>query len=268
MGTRPALNALAAGLARPGLTVVGQEHINLGTHRAVLREEIAHAYRKLDVLVTLVEGDRKEYDALLGEFVRVERIPNAVPVLPGAPAALDAPTLVAVGRLTRQKGFDLLIPAFAEVVRTHPDWTLRICGGGAERGRLERQIAQHQLHNHVLLLGPVGHVEEQLARSSVFVMSSRFEGLPMALIEAMSKGLPVVSFDCPTGPADVIEPGRSGLLVPDGDIHELARGMLTLIEDEALRRELGRGAIARAADFSMEAIGPRWDALLQAARAS
>jgi len=96
----------------------------------------------------------------------------------------------------------------------------------------------------------------------VFPASSRFEGLPMAMLEAMSKGVPVVSFDCPTGPADVIEPGRSGLLVSDGDIDGLAGAMLAVIEDESLRRKLGAGAVARAADFSMEIIGPRWDRLI------
>jgi len=262
MATRPALNVLATALARPGTTVIGQEHINLATHREELRNEIARRYRGLDVLVTLVERDREEYRALLGDAVRIECIPNGVPELPGPPAALDGRTVVAVGRLTRQKGFDRLIPAFAQVVRTHPEWTLRICGAGGERKRLERLIARHELHNHVLLLGTVEHVEEQLRRASVFVMSSRFEGLPMALIEAMSKGLPVVSFDSPTGPADVIQDGRSGLLVAEGDINGLARAMLTVIEDESLRRRLAAGAIARASDFSTEAIGPRWDALL------
>ena len=201
MATRPALNALIPALAGPGVRVIGQEHINLATHRADLREEIGRRYRGLDTLVTLVEQDREEYQALLGDGVRVACIPNAVPELPGPQASLDDKVVVAVGRLTRQKGFDRLIPAFAEVVRTHPDWTLRICGAGAERRRLEQIIRTRKLHNHVLLLGPVEHVEEQLTRASVFALSSRFEGLPLALIEAMSKGLPAVAFDCPTGPA-------------------------------------------------------------------
>lgn len=84
----------------------------------------------------------------------------------------------------------------------------------------------------------------------------------MVMIEAMSLGLPVVSFDCPTGPGDVIEDGRSGLLIPDGDIDALAAGMLRVIEDEPLRRALGAGASARAKDFSLDSIGPRWQALL------
>lgn len=262
MGTRPALNALLPALARPGVTVIGQEHINLATHREELRDEIARRYRGLDVLVTLVEQDRAEYQALLGDAVRVVCIPNAVPQLPGPRAALDERGVVAVGRLTRQKGFDRLIRAFDEVARTYPDWTLRICGTGRQRRRLERIIKRRGLDGRVLLLGPVEHIEEQLARASVFALSSRFEGMPLALIEAMSKGLPVVAFDCPTGPAEVIEDGRSGLLVPDGDIDGLARALMAVIGDESLRRELGRGAAARASDFSMDAVGQRWDALL------
>ena len=132
--------------------------------------------------------------------MRVACIPNAVPELPGPQAALDNKVVVAVGRLTRQKGFDLLIRAFAEVVRTQPDWTLRICGAGRSAGRLERIIGARGCTTTCCLLGPVEHIEEQMARASVFALSSRFEGLPLALIEAMSKGLPVVGFDCPTGP--------------------------------------------------------------------
>jgi glycosyltransferase involved in cell wall biosynthesis len=149
-------------------------------------------------------------------------------------------------------------------VAVHPDWTLRICGEGLKRKRLERMIVRRDLHNHVLLLGSVADVAQQLHRASIFAMSSRFEGLPMALIEAMSKGLPAVSFDCPTGPADVIEHDRSGLLIPDGDVDGLARALIALIEDEPLRRRLGSGALARAGDFSMQAIGPLWDALVRA----
>jgi glycosyltransferase involved in cell wall biosynthesis len=96
----------------------------------------------------------------------------------------------------------------------------------------------------------------------MYVLSSRFEGLPMVMVEAMSLGLPVVSFDCPTGPREVIQHGRSGLLVPDGDVDALAAGMLELVEDDARRRELGAGAAARAKDFSLDSIGPRWEALL------
>ena len=263
MGTRPALNVLAARLARRGTVAIGQEHINLASHRQELRREIERGYRGLGVLVTLTEDDRAAYAASLGSVARVRCIPNAVPALPGPMADPDARAIIAIGRLAPQKGFDRLIPAFAEVVRHHPDWTLRICGAGRGRRRLERLISEHELDDHVLLLGAVARVEEQLARCSIFVLSSRFEGLPMAMIEAMSKGLAVVAFDCPTGPRDVLDDGRAGVLVPNGDIEGLAQAMLEVVGDGSRRRQLGAAAAARAEGYSMKEVGPRWDDLLR-----
>jgi glycosyltransferase involved in cell wall biosynthesis len=114
----------------------------------------------------------------------------------------------------------------------------------------------------VLLLGPVDRLDEQMSQASMYVLSSRFEGLPMVMIEAMSLGLPVVSFDCPTGPREVIENGRSGVLVRDGDVDALAEAMLAMVEDPEHRRRLGAGAAARAKDFALESIGPRWEGLI------
>jgi glycosyltransferase involved in cell wall biosynthesis len=101
-----------------------------------------------------------------------------------------------------------------------------------------------------------------MSQASLFVLSSRFEGLPMVMIEAMSLGLPVVSFDCPTGPREVIEDGRSGVLVSDGDVDALALAMLAVVEDPERRRALGAGAAERARDYALESIGPRWEALI------
>jgi glycosyltransferase involved in cell wall biosynthesis len=94
------------------------------------------------------------------------------------------------------------------------------------------------------------------------VLSSRFEGLPMVMVEAMSLGLPVVSFDCPTGPAEVIEDGRSGVLVPDGDVGALADAMLAVVEDADYRRALAAGAAERAKDYALDSIGARWEQLI------
>jgi glycosyltransferase involved in cell wall biosynthesis len=262
MGTRPALNLLAPLLARRGLVVIGQEHMNLETHTPQRQAEIARRYPALDAVTVLTERDSETYSRALGDSVRLERIPNATPALGADPPALDRPVVVAAGRLTAQKGFDLLIPAFAKVAQRHPEWTLRICGDGPQRGRLQRLILEHGLSNDVLLMGAVDRLDLQMSQASMYVLSSRFEGLPMVMIEAMSLGLPVVSFDCPTGPREVIEDGHSGILVPDGDIDALAAAMLAVVENPDRRRALGAGATARAKDFALESIGPRWEALI------
>jgi glycosyltransferase involved in cell wall biosynthesis len=114
----------------------------------------------------------------------------------------------------------------------------------------------------VQLPGPVKNLDEQLLEASMFVLSSRFEGLPMVLLEAMSRGVPVVSFDCPTGPGEIVEDDRNGLLVPAGDIEALAAAMLALIRDEPRRLRCGAGALETASEYALDSIGPRWTELL------
>jgi len=263
MGTRPGLNLLALALRRPGVQVVGQEHMNLETHTAQRQAEIAARYPQLDALTVLTSSDRRTYEHALGDRPPLHQIPNAAPALSAPPATLERPVVLAAGRLTLQKGFDMLIPAFAQVVERHPEWTLRICGGGPQRHALARQIVELGLSHNVFLMGAVDQLERQMSAASLFVLSSRHEGLPMVMVEAMSLGLPVVSFDCPTGPRDVIEDGRSGVLVPPGDVDALAEAMLALIADPARRHQLGAGAAQRAQDYALASIGPRWEALIE-----
>ena len=262
IGTRPALNLLALDAACRGLSVVGIEHMNYSAHSPLQQEQIAGRYSSLDALVVLTEHDRVEYAAALPRMARSVRIPNAAPQPQGGLSSLTEPVVLAAGRLTRQKGFDRLIPAFARVARKHPDWTLRIYGRGPNRKQLERLIADHDVASNVVLMGPVQDLEQQMAGASLFALSSRFEGLPMVMLEAMSNGLPVVSFDCPTGPRELIDDGEDGTLVPDGDVDALASAITDLIEDEQKRRRYGAAAADKAAAFSLATVGQQWDALL------
>jgi glycosyltransferase involved in cell wall biosynthesis len=262
MGTRNGLNLAALLVKRPGVTVLGQEHMNLETHTPQRQREIARRYPELDAITVLTERDRQIYSQVLGSIPRLERIANAAPAMDAAPSKLEQPIVIAAGRLTVQKGFDMLIPAFAKVVERQPGWTLRIYGDGPQRKSLERLIMEHRLSNNVLLMGPVRRLDLEMAQGSLYVLSSRFEGLPMVMIEAMSLGLPVVSFDCPTGPAEVIEDGRSGVLVPDGDVGALADAMLAVVEDADYRRALAAGAAERAKDYALDSIGARWEQLI------
>jgi glycosyltransferase involved in cell wall biosynthesis len=264
IGTRPGLNLIMAELSPPGLITIGQEHMHLRAHPLPLRWAIKRRYPKLGSLAVLTEADVREYEALLGgraRQLRPVRLPNAVGDLGGEAANLGSAMVLAAGRLTPQKGFDLLVRAFTRVSQAHPDWRLRICGDGRQREILERLVGERELTGIVELPGR-RDLAEEIAQASIFVLSSRFEGFPLVLLEAMSRGMAVVSFDCPTGPSDVIDDRRNGILVPAGDVGGLANGIVELIEDEELRRRCSAAAIETARAFTIEAIGARWEGLL------
>jgi glycosyltransferase involved in cell wall biosynthesis len=268
IGTRPSLDFLITDLALPGFLKVGQEHVNYSVRRKPIKKAIRKYFPLLDLLLVLTQADLDKYRELFGDSVRVEQVPNAVPPAAGAASSLSGTTVLAAGRLTPQKGFDRLIPAFALVVERHPDWKLRICGGGPQQKRLQKMIDKRGLSGNIELAGQVDNMPEQMSEAAMFVLSSRFEGFPMVLLEAMGKGLPIVSFDCPTGPREVIEDHVNGLLLPPGDVGALAAAMNEMIEDEELRRRCGQGALATAERYSLEVIGARWDEVLGDLRAT
>jgi glycosyltransferase involved in cell wall biosynthesis len=171
--------------------------------------------------------------------------------------------VVAAGRLTRQKGFDLLIRSFEAVVREHPEWQLRIYGSGRQGRKLRRLIIARGLYNNVLLLGRTERLGEELSKASIFALSSRFEGFGMVIIEAMSMGLPTVSFACPRGPSDIITHQKDGLLVPERDVDGFARSLLRLIESQEERDRIGRAARETALAYAVDTVGGRWDQLFR-----
>ncbi|HSX55545.1 MAG TPA: glycosyltransferase, partial [Sphingomonas sp.] len=185
-------------------------------------------------------------------------IPNPIPSLPFRLRQEGAPQLVAVGRLTEQKGFDLLIDAFGRIAERFPDWNLLIFGEGPERSRLEEMAAEHGLLDRVFLPGNTERHGEWINAASVFVLSSRYEGFANVVGEAMQAGLAVVAFDCDFGPADMIEPGVSGVLVSAGDAAQLAAALSDVMSSEARRRQLGANAIERAQLFDERTILDRW----------
>ncbi|MEU4835466.1 glycosyltransferase family 4 protein [Streptosporangium sp. NPDC023615] len=258
--TRPALNLISARRGPAGVVRVGQEHMNLATHPEAVRAQIARHYGALDTVAVLTGTDRREYQALL-PGTPVVRIPNAVTAGRPAPDDREDGLVVAAGRLVGQKGFDLLIPAFGKVAERHPEWRLRIYGTGPKKEALRALLDTHGLSDVVTLMGRTERLDEEMAKASFYVLSSRFEGLPMVMIEAMSQALPVVAFDCPTGPADVLTPGVDGVLVPPRDVDALAEAMIRLIEDPGLRRRMGAAAAVTAREYAPDAIMPIWENL-------
>ena len=260
VSTRPGLNLAVARFVRPSVVRVGQEHMHLRRHlkhRPELHEAIAAHYGRLDAVVTLTRADAKRYRTLLGSATRTVAIPNAVPP-PGVQAGLDSNVVVAAGRLTGQKGFDRLIRAFRRVADKRPDWQLRIFGQGEGQQALQALIDDLDLGGNVRLMGFTNRLPQEMADASIYALSSRFEGFPMVLLEAMACGLPPVSFDCPTGPRDLIDDGVDGLLIRNGDVDAFAAGLLRLIDDDATRRAMGAAALDKSRQFTPTAIGQRW----------
>ncbi len=170
--------------------------------------------------------------------------------------------IAAMGRLAYQKGFDVLIEAFSQAAEGKPTWSLTILGEGPERRRLEEQIHARGLEGRVHL-GWVSDPNTVLRNCDAFVLSSRFEGFPNALLEAMALGLPAIAVDCPSGPAEIIRHDVDGLLVPLGDVPALSAAIRRVMSDDPLRTRLGKEAVQVVERFSTAKYYARWDEVLQ-----
>ncbi len=262
IGTRPGLNLAIARHARRQVIRIGQDHLNL-EYPPVLLRALAESYPRLDAVTALTEGTAAGYRELLGPGARVECIPNAAPANPGRRADPESRIVAAAGSLSRRKGFDRLLEAWARLAPSHPDWRLRIFGDGPDRAALEQLIDQLGIRGSARLCGYSPRLLESLESASVFAMTSRKEGFPMVILEAMSLGIPVVAYDCPTGPSDMITDGRDGFVVPNGRTRLLAESLAGLMGDADRRRRFGDAALEKAAAYGMDAIGARWNALFE-----
>ena len=187
-------------------------------------------------------------------------LPNSLPHIPPETCVRpDRRVLLAMGRLVPQKGFSDLITVFGELAPRYPDWNLVILGEGPARQALEERIAAYGLTGRAILPGHAGNVAEWLGRAQLFVMTSRFEGFPNALMEAMAAGVPAISYDCLAGPAVIIRHGIDGFLVPVNDMDRLAWHLRLVMDDVPLRDAMAAAALQVRERFSLASALALWD---------
>ncbi|KAA0926826.1 glycosyltransferase family 4 protein [Streptomyces apricus] len=262
IGTRPGINVYVSLFAPRRALRIGQEHLRHDAHSKRLRGVLGRRYRWLDAVVTTTEADAEVYRRRMPlPGVRIAAVPNIVPAPEGVVRDRSSKRVAAAGRLVPGKRFDLLIEAFSAVATKEPDWQLRIYGGGPQRDHLQDLVDGLGLSAHIRLMGPTTPIEAEFAKSAMVVSASDAESFGMTLVEAMRCGVPVISTDCPLGPAEIITDGVDGRLVPVGDARALAEAMLDLIEDEPLRRAMGEAAVAGSHRYDPGPIVARYEAL-------
>ena len=247
------------------MKLVAWEHFNFyETMGTKIRMPIRRRFtRKADAVVTLTREDKKYYTRAFRGKTRIVQIYNPI-VIPEKPPEYNiySKTIISVGRLARQKGFDFLIETAELVFAKHPDWEWLILGEGDQRQHLEAMLTKKRLDN-VRLVGKVGNVEDYLSDAAIFVMTSRYEGFPLALVEAKAIGLPAVSFDCRTGPSELIEDGVNGFLIDCFDVEQMAERICELIEDRQKRLAFSKRALDNAEKMNYEMVTAQWKSLLE-----
>ncbi|MCX4609239.1 MULTISPECIES: glycosyltransferase [Streptomyces] len=243
-----------------GLTVIGMSHESFAYSKATSRfGRVQKHYKDVDRMLALT---REDADLWIRQGLdNASFMPNPIPFMPEVPSSRTENVVVSVGRLSDQKGIDMLLDTWAEVAPRHPDWTLRIFGSGEDEEMLKKQCTALGLDDSVEWMGRTGDVPGALRGGSVFVLSSRGEGFPLALMEAMATALPCAAFDCAPGVHEIIEDGVDGLLAALGNTGELARRLDTLMSDKDLRDRMGEAARVNIQRYTTDEIVRRWEDL-------
>ena len=208
-----------------------------------------------DYIVVLTKEDKEQN---WKGWKNVLVMPNPITSVCEEKSTCENKTAIAAGRMTEQKDFASLIRMWGRVAEKHPDWRLEIWGKGELEAALRQQIEESGLEGKVCLMGYTAEPLKKMSQTSMYLLTSQYEGLPLVLIEAMSVGLPLVSYICPTGPRDIIEDGQNGYLVAVGDEKTFAERVCQLIEDEPLRKQMGQAGLKESEKYRIEDIAQRW----------
>lgn len=259
IGTYPSL-LLALLSKRENIKTIGCQHNSYVAVKhlwSFLRQLFFH---RLSALVSLTEQDLPKLKKLNpNSYV----IPNSVSFIPDKSAQLDNKIILAIGRMDYNKGYDLLLDVFEKLTLSHPDWNLRIIGDGPLKEKIISRVEVSGLTNNVEILPATNQIIDHYLQSSIYLMTSRTEGLPMVLLEAMACGLPIVSFNCETGPSDIITNNKNGYLIDCFNVEEMTEKVAILCADPEKRKKFGdygRESIKR---FLPEEIALKWDMLFR-----
>lgn len=223
--------------------------------KALWAEKNKYRYiNKYDAFVVLTEEDALRWQ----EFANIEVIPNVLSFYPKEQSDCTSKRVLSIGRLSPQKAFHYLIDAWQIVHKAHADWVLDIYGSGSEYDKLKRKISDQNLSDSISIHSPKQNIEAIYNQASIYVMSSVYEGFGLVLAEAMLCGLPCVTFNCPSGPSEIVSDEVNGYLVPVGDAKVMADRIIELIDDNDLRQKMGKQAHYDAERFLAENIMPRW----------
>jgi GalNAc-alpha-(1->4)-GalNAc-alpha-(1->3)-diNAcBac-PP-undecaprenol alpha-1,4-N-acetyl-D-galactosaminyltransferase len=252
-----------------GIPVVVGERVDPTQHPIgkIARALRCLLYRRASAVVVQTPGIAQWASRIVARSA-IHVIPNPINdqfLEPSSTISAPQHKIVGMGRLESQKGFDLLLCAFAQYVTAHPDWTLDIFGEGSERDHLKALADDLGIADRVRLPGTIKDPERVLRQADIFVLSSRYEGFPNALLEAMACGLAVIGFDCRSGPREMIQHGVNGLLVPPNDVDALAKAMAQLMGAEEQRKRLGERAVAISEQFSLAKVNQMWRSVLDQA---
>jgi len=209
---------------------------------------------KYDKFIVLTHEDKNHW----GNLPNIEVIPNANSFKCSEAANINSKIAIAVGRYEYQKNFEDLINVWAIVNKKHPDWKLNIFGDGSQKEYLQNMIDNLKLSDVINLSPPTKNIKDEYLKSSMFIMTSRFEGLPMTLLEAQACGLPLVSYDCKCGPKDVIKNNENGFIIEFGDKKKMANKIIQLIEDKDLRKKMSENSSKLSENFSEDKIMSIW----------
>lgn len=244
--------------------LISWEHFNFyednGSHLRIYARKLAARFS--NCIITLTEHDKQNYLNNLDIKGKVEYIYNPIEEVDDMECNIKSKQIISVGRLTYQKGFDMLCDVAKVVLKDNKGWKWLILGDGEDKDKLRSKIKEYGLENKLILKGNVSNVEEYYKNSSLYVMTSRFEGLPMTLLEAKTYKLPIVSFNCLTGPSEIVKNNVNGYLINPENVEAMSNKLNILINDENKLKEFSNNAQIDIEKFKLKPIIERWEKVL------